>query len=117
MTEHEEVKSNAPHSFHFYPTPIRNGYIRQNMEYPAKRIIINSRDTNPFNNATFFIILQIMILIYIPLSSFLAPYYEENIQQQQLPQNQSRDEFNLLKSKIFDIDDYCSFPSLMNGIN
>ena len=58
-------------SFHFYPVPGQYNH--------GKRIIIHSEEMNLFNNGTFFILLQIMILIYIPASTLLTPYYEQDI--------------------------------------
>ena len=112
-------KSNRNHKrsrAHHYPTPTE-----RNIENPAKRVVINKRDTNPFNNATFFIILQIMILIYVPAASLLAPYYEDqgdisnNIANQQQVSSDKMELFNPLQAKI--VDNYTTYPAVLHAVN
>eukprot|EP01084_Bolivina_argentea_P128520 227158_1 len=108
---------------HIYPTPqsIEPNII--NTSNNQKIITINTQNTNPFNNATFFIILQLMILLYMPVTSFLAPYYEDdpnniigmNNYNQGLCENASFLDSSQCMFKL-NIDDYGHqlFPSLEN---
>ena len=125
ITKHLPYLNNQPKSDrkyrHLYITPVE----RDNA-YPTKKIVINKRDINPFNTATFFIILQLMILIYVPMASLLAPYYENDrhtshanhYHYPQLASSQEDhefDSFNQLESKI--VGNYTSLPSFINGRN
>ena len=120
--------NDTPKPTHYYPTPMGRN-MRRNIEFPSKRVVINKRDTNLFNNATFFILLQLMILIYVPAASLLAPYYENERDLTHIGDHNSNNQysqefiqlskemelFNPLRSKI--VDNYTLFPRFLHGMH